>query len=132
MNKELNDKLVLITGASSGIGKGLAKRLCRNGYNLILTSRSNEKLSQLKDELSDFSEKIHLIACDLTNSDDVENLYKKTVEIGFVECIVSNAGLGRFSSIDKMSVDDWDIQINTNLRPSFLLARLCITTVCSR
>ena len=126
MNKELNDKLILITGASSGIGKGLAKRLCRNGYNLILTSRSNEKLSQLKDELSDFSEKIHLIACDLTNSNDIENLYKKTVAIGFVECIVSNAGLGRFSSIDKMSVDDWDIQINTNLRPSFLLARLFV------
>ena len=56
MNKELNDKLILITGASSGIGKGIAKTLCRNGYNLILTSRSNEKLSQLKDELSDFSE----------------------------------------------------------------------------
>ncbi len=60
MNKELNDKLILITGASSGIGRGLAKRLCRNGYNLIVTSRSNERLSQLKDELSDFSEKIFI------------------------------------------------------------------------
>ena len=76
MNKELNDKFILITGASSGIGKGIAKTLCRNGYNLILTSRSSKKLNQLEDELSDYSEKIHLIACDLTNSDDIENLYE--------------------------------------------------------
>ena len=80
MKKKINDKLVLITGVSSGIGKGLAKKLCRNGYNLILTSRSNEKLSQLKDELSDFSEKIHLIACDLTNSDDVEIARKQVLD----------------------------------------------------
>ena len=62
-----------------------------------------------------FSEKIHLIACDLSNSKDIENLYKKTLEIGFVECIISNSGLGRFSSIDQMIVEDWDVQINTNL-----------------
>ena len=127
MKKNLSDNIILITGASSGIGRGIARTLCHNGYKLILTSRSIEKLNQLKDELSDFSEKIHLIACDLTNSDDIENLYKKTLEIGFVEYIISNAGLGRFESIDKMSIDDWDIQINTNLRPSFLLARLFVS-----
>mgnify|MGYP001502639426 CR=1 FL=1 len=127
MKKKLGDKIVLITGASSGIGRGVARTLCHDGYNLILTSRSTEKLNQLKNELSDFSEKIHLIACDLTNSHDVENLYKKTLEIGFVEYIISNAGLGRFSSIDQMSVEDWDVQINTNLRPSFLLTRLFVS-----
>ena len=127
MKKKLSDNIILITGASSGIGRGIARTLCHNGYKLILTSRSIEKLNQLKDELSDFSEKIHLIPCDLTNSDDIENLYKKTLEIGFVEYIISNAGLGRFESIDKMSIDDWDIQINTNLRPSFLIARLFVS-----
>lgn len=127
MKKNLSDNIILITGASSGIGRGIARTLCHNGYKLILTSRSIEKLNQLKDELSDFSEKIHLIVCDMTNSDDIENLYKKTLEIGFVEYIISNAGLGRFESIDKMSIDDWDIQINTNLRPSFLLARLFVS-----
>ena len=127
MKKNLSDNIILITGASSGIGRGIARTLCHNGYKLILTSRSIEKLNQLKDELSDFSEKIHLIACDMTNSDDIEDLYKKTLEIGFVEYIISNAGLGRFESIDKMSIDDWDIQINTNLRPSFLLARLFVS-----
>ena len=127
MKKKLSDNIILITGASSGIGRGIARTLCHNGYKLILTSRSIEKLNQLKDELSDFSEKIHLIACDMTNSDDIEDLYKKTLEIGFVEYIISNAGLGRFESIDKMSIDDWDIQINTNLRPSFLIARLFVS-----
>ena len=127
MKKKLSDNIILITGASSGIGRGIARTLCHNGYKLILTSRSIEKLNQLKDELSDFSEKIHLIVCDMTNSDDIENLYKKTLEIGFVEYIISNAGLGRFESIDKMSIDDWDIQINTNLRPSFLIARLFVS-----
>ena len=69
--------------------------------------------------------KIHLIVRG-SNSDDIETFIRKTVAIGFVECIVSNAGLGRFSSIDKMSVDDWDIQIQYYLRPSFLLARLFV------
>ena len=120
------DKIILITGASSGIGRGLAKKLHKKGYQLVLVSRSKEKLNSIKKELSGNYEGIHLFPCDLTDSNQVNEMYSKTLDIGFINCVINNAGLGIFSTIDSMSIDDWDIQINTNLRSSFLLTRLFV------
>ena len=119
-------KLLLVTGASSGIGEAIARKLCKHGYELILTSRSEKKLSVINKEFDQMGWKSHVIPCDLTNENDVNFLFKESCKIGFVNCIISNAGLGKFSSINNMKVEDWDIQINTNLRASFLLTRLFV------
>ena len=116
-------KLVLVTGASSGIGKGIARKLCSHGYELVLTSRSEEKLLSIKQEYDDMAWKSHIVPCDLTNELEVDNLYNECRKIGFVDCVISNAGVGFFSSIANMKVRDWDLQIDTNLKASFLLTR---------
>ena len=119
-------KLVLVTGASSGIGKEISKKLCSEGYEIILSSRSKKKLDILSEELKELGYKNHVIPCDIRNEKEVEKLYKESTKIGFVNCVINNAGIGRFSSIDKMSLKDWDDQINTNLRSSFLITRLFV------
>ena len=119
----LNKNLVLVTGASSGLGKEISKKLCKEGYEVILTSRSKERLNSLHIKLEKLGYKSHVIPCDLRNENDVKNLYKKSLEIGFVSCVVNNAGLGKFSKIQNISIEEWDQQINTNLRGSFLVTR---------
>jgi len=122
----MTKKLVLVTGASSGIGKEISKKLCSEGYEVILSSRSKEKLNILNDKLKQLGYKSHVIPCDVRSEEEIEKLYQKSNKIGFVDCIINNAGVGKFSSIEKMSIKDWDNQINTNLRSSFLLTRLFV------
>jgi len=120
------NNLLLVTGASSGIGKEISKKLCKEGYEVILVSRSKKKLHSLHNELKKLGYKSHVIPCDLRIDKEVNNLYKESNKLGFVDCIINNAGVGRFSGINKMSIEDWDEQINTNLRSSFLLTRLFV------
>ncbi len=116
-------KLVLVTGASSGIGKETSIKLCRSGYDVILSSRSEEKLNKIQSHLSSSGYNSYVIVCDVADSLSVKRLYEKSNEIGFVHCIVNNAGFGKFSKITETSIEDWDNQINTNLRGSFLVSR---------
>ena len=121
--------LVLVTGASTGIGREISRKLCHENYEVILASRSTGKLQKLEKEFSKNGYLFHLIKCDISIEKDVKNLYRKSTEIGFVSCIINNAGIGKFSSIDKISVKDWDDQININLRGSFLVTRFFIKSM---
>ncbi len=118
-----NSNLVLVTGASSGIGKEISRKLCKSGFEVILTARNKKKLVKLSDELSNSGYISYVIPCDISNESDVKNLFSQSKEIGFVGSIVNNAGFGKFSSIEKVTTEDWDNQINTNLRGSFLITR---------
>jgi len=120
------ENIILVTGASSGIGKEISRKLCKEGYEVILTSRSKEKLNLLHDEFGELGYKSHIIHCDLRVEDEVNYLYEESIKLGFVGTVINNAGMGRFSSINKMSIEDWDEQINTNLRSAFLTTRLFV------
>ena len=116
-------EIILVTGASSGIGESIVRKFCKNNFQVILTARSSNKLERLNQELINSGYKTYSIPCDLTKENDVKNLYKESNKIGFVCCIINNAGVGRFSKIENVSTTDWDEQINTNLRGSFLVTR---------
>ena len=120
------NNLLLVTGASSGIGREISRKLCKEGYEVILASRSKEKLYSLHNQLKKEGYKSHVIPCDIRIEKEVNNLYKESNKLGFVDCVINNAGVGRFSGINKMSIEDWDEQINTNLRSSFLTTRLFV------
>ena len=127
-----NRNIVLVTGASSGIGKEVSKKLCKEGYEVILTSRTKDKLIKLNKELLNDGYTSHVIPCDIRNEEDVKNLYQKSLEIGFVSCVVNNAGFGKFSKIQNISIEEWDQQINTNLRGSFLITREFVKDMISK
>ena len=73
------NNLLLVTGASSGIGREISKKLCKEGYEVILTSRSKEKLNSLHCELEELGYKSHVIPCDVRIEKDVNNLYKNII-----------------------------------------------------
>lgn len=92
----LNDKVVLITGASSGIGKAIAQELVKYKCKIALTARRIELLNELKNDLNIPDERILIIKSDVGKSEDVENAYKLIKEkFGNVDIAILNAGVGK-------------------------------------
>jgi len=117
------NKIALITGASSGIGKSLSLELCKKGYELILSSRNIDLLNKTSDAISRLGGKAHIIDVDISDDKSVEKLFLKSQKIGFVDVVINNAGFGKFDKIEDLSIYDWDRQMSINLRGSFLLTK---------
>ncbi len=116
-------EIVLITGASSGIGKSLALELSGKGYELILSSRNMDSLNDVANSVSKLGGKAHAIQMDITRADSVKELFVKAKKIGFVGIVINNAGFGKFDSIQNIDIEDWDNQLSVNLRGSFLITK---------
>jgi NADP-dependent 3-hydroxy acid dehydrogenase YdfG len=116
----MNSKIVLITGASSGIGKSTALLLAENNYHLILCGRREALLKELKKEISSqFNNiRIHLLSMDIRKSADVADAIKSLpAEFQKIDVLINNAGLAAgLSTIDEGSLNDWDQMIDTNLK----------------
>jgi len=98
----LNNSLVLITGASSGIGAATARAAARHGARLILLARSADKLDRLVDEINQSSGRAYAFAVDLTDPLAVESVARRiTAEIGLPDIIINNAGVGRWLFTDE-------------------------------
>ena len=108
------NKIVVITGATSGIGKALAINLDEEGANLVLSGSSLKKIKALKDE---FSKRHLIIKADLTKKIDVKNLIVSAIKkFGYIDILVASAGLYEPSDIKTGNPDKWDkvIQLNVN------------------
>ena len=116
-------EIVLITGASSGIGKSLALELSSKGYELILSSRNTSSLDDVANSVSELGGKAHIVKLDITKADSVKKLFVKAKKIGFVGIVVNNAGFGKFDSIQNIDIEDWDSQLSVNLRGPFLITK---------
>jgi uncharacterized protein len=105
-------KTVLITGAGSGIGLAFAKSLARIGSDLVLTSKDEEKLIRLKDELeSKYGNKVWIIACDLTLSESIKQIIEfLNANRIYPDLFINNAGIGQYGKFDKTD-ESKEIQI---------------------
>ena len=89
------NKLALITGASNGIGYELSKIFARNGYNLILVARGEEKLQETKDHLAEYKSEVITYSADLSNYEEITNLKQWIDENDIkIDVLVLNAGRG--------------------------------------
>lgn len=119
--------LVFITGATSGIGKSTAELFAKNGYNLIVTGRRQERLEELKKRLeSDFKVSVTTLCFDITSQDDTEKAINSlTVEQKKIDILVNNAGLAAgLSSIQEGNVDHWERMIDTNIKGLLYTTRI--------
>lgn len=113
-------KTILITGATSGIGKSAAEIFSKNGYNLILTGRRLERLKALKLELeSQYNSKIQLLNFDVRNLEETKNALATIDKTIFptIDILLNNAGLASgMGPIDDGQYDDWNVMIDTNVK----------------
>ena len=113
-------RVALVTGASQGIGRACALKLAQSGATLALAARNQEKLKQLAGELEAIGSKPAAFPMDVSDEEQVKSAFKAVLaQFGKIDILVNNAGVTRDGLAMRMSVEDWDTVINTNLRGAF-------------
>lgn len=112
----------LVTGASSGIGRDIARELAKRGYNLAIVARNEEQLKELANELKEKNKiEVETIAMDLSSIENCKELHKKVQN---VDILVNNAGFGDCGNFTKTSLDKEIAMINTNIVAYHILMKL--------
>ncbi len=120
--------VALITGASSGIGKDIARMLSEKGYDLILVARTKEPMEDLKKELKT---NVDIISMDLCNIDNVYRLYE-TVKDKNIDILINNAGFGLIGSFRKTNLDKELSMIDLNIKAVHVLTKLFLSDFVKR
>ena len=112
---DFKNKVVLITGASSGIGKDTAIEFAKKGANIVLVSRTKENLEQVAEQLKQFNVVVLVCQCDVSKKDQVKEMSKTVLEkFDSVDILVNNAGFAIYGSVTDLSIDDIESQMETN------------------
>jgi len=118
---ELTDKTALVTGATGGIGGGIARALHRQGATVAISGRQTDRLEKLAAELGS---RVHICPCDLANKVQVAKLIDEAIgKLGRLDILVNNAGLTKDNLFMVMKDDQWDDVIAVNLTSTFVLMR---------
>jgi len=125
MNLGLQEKVVLVTGASKGLGKAIAEAFAAEGSRVALTARNQRELEQIVQEIQQRDGQAIALAADLTNANAVNHLVAETIaHFGTVHVLVNNAGsIGRFAAFEELSDDDWANLFNVNLFSAVRITR---------
>ncbi len=120
----LKGRVVVVSGASSGLGAQMAKGYAKQGADLVITARRIEKLEKLAEEIRKMGVKCLPIKCDVTNVEDVNNAAKKAEEeFEKVDVLVNCAGAAKNNGVLNMTDEEWQFTIDTDLTSVFYVTR---------
>ena len=122
----MSNKVVLITGASRGIGAATAREFAKNNYNVVINYNSSEKEAEvLKQELqNNYNIKAITIKCDVSNEEEVKNMVEKAVEeFGTIDILVNNAGIAIDTLFEDKTVENFRRTLDVNLIGTFLVSK---------
>lgn len=124
LNVDLSGQAAIVTGSSQGLGKAMAIALGASGAKVACVARNAEKLAATVDAIKEAGGEAEAFPCDVTDRDSVDNLVDDVAERwDKVDILVNNAGITRDGLLPRMTDEDWDAVINTNLRGTFLFSR---------
>lgn len=130
MDKRLTGKVAVVTGGCRGIGKSIVERFAREGavtYALDFVIPGDNELFIDDFEINDF---VHVLQADVTSEESVKAAYDAILEKhNRIDILVNNAGITRDNLVIRMSIDDWDKVINTNLKGTFICSKLVARTM---
>lgn len=131
MNKQiLEGKYAVITGGSDGIGLGIAKVFAENGANIVLIARNEERLEQVKQDLSVYGVGVYTFAADLGILSSVKSVSEEVLEaVPNIDILVNNAGIGRFIPFYETSEAALDLHINLNIRAPYFLTQYLLESL---
>ena len=124
--------IALVTGASSGIGRDIARELAKRKYDVIIVARNEKALNELKVELeSKYKVQVYVKTCDLTIKENCKNLYKEVKdEFENIDILINNAGLGTCGRFTDTSLEKEEQIIDTNITALHILMKLFLKDMC--
>ena len=130
----LKDKVAVVTGAASGIGRGIAVAFAAEGADIAAVDiAAPDQAATVLAEIAALGRDAHFVRCDVSNSGDVAAMASEVMDrFGRVDILVNNAGIFTQSLLADMSVADWDRVVGVNLRGTFLCTRMLIGQMLAR
>lgn len=117
MNQNIKDKVIVITGASSGLGEATARQLSALGAHLVLGARRKDRLNALADQFAGNSGKTTVLETDVTQCEQVKRLVDTAIKnYGRIDVMINNAGLMPQSLLESLRIEDWDRMIDVNIK----------------
>jgi 3-oxoacyl-[acyl-carrier protein] reductase len=124
---QIQNKVAVITGASKGIGRATALALAKSGAKTVLVARSETLLKSTAAEINALGQACLFHAVDLIEETAADDVIEKTIAaFGRIDILVNNAGVGYFNPISELSLGDWNVMFNLNVRSLFLMTRSCL------
>ena len=129
----MKGKVVIITGASSGIGKALSEQFAMLGAYVVLAARDLAKIQAISDELNNKNCNTLAVKTDVSNEIDCQNLIKTSIEkYQKIDILINNAGITRDKLLLRMTEEDWDLVLSVNLKGAFNTTKAVIRTMASQ
>ncbi len=117
MSENIKNKVVVITGASSGLGEATARMLGKLGAHVVLGARRRDRLQALADDITASGGSARAVTTDVTEIDQVKRLVDEAVQAhGHIDVMINNAGLMQQSPLESLKVDEWDNMIDVNIK----------------
>ena len=117
MSSNIQDKVVVITGASSGLGEATVRHLAKQGAKVVLGARRTEKLESIASDIRADGGQAEFVTMDVTNPSDVQALVDKAIaSYDRMDVIINNAGLMSIAPMSELKVDEWDRMIDINVK----------------
>lgn len=124
---DLKDKIVVVTGASSGLGADAARAYAENGANVALLARRVDKLEGVAKEIEAMGKVALPVQCDVSDEASVKVAIEKVMDkFGRIDILLNNAGIAVPGGVDTMSVEDWDKSMDVNVKGIFLVSKYVI------
>lgn len=121
---KLEEKTAIVTGAGSGIGRGIAKRFAKEGANVVVSDIDTEGGEKVVEETEDSNREAIFVRTDVSKKEDVSELVERTLEeYDEIDILVNNAGVYIQKPITEMEIDEWDKVLDVNLKGTFLMTR---------
>ena len=121
---DLENKNIIVTGATGGIGNSIIKKLHKNGANILASGTKIEKLEELKKKFNN----LKILDFDISQSSKIETFIEDASKElnGSLDCIINNAGVTQDNLVIRMSLDEWKKVIDINLTSTFLMCKFAI------
>ncbi len=126
----LQNKIALVTGASKGIGRGIAILLAKEGCNVVISDIDYVELKNVEKEITSLGVKVLAVKCDVSQKEQVDEMIKKTKEaFGRLDILVNNAGIYPFKPFVEITENDWDKVMSVNLKSVFLCSQKALEII---
>lgn len=127
MSKRMKDKVVIVTGGSKGIGRSISEVFAKEGAKVLVTARNEKEARDVVESIANTGGEASYFLADVSKQDDMENMAKTcTKRYGKIDILCHNAGIFPETRLEDMTLKEWDLLMNVNLKGTFLATKACM------